>query len=133
MNHDGTNQINLTPNSQSQLGSIRLSPDGTKIVYVANGQLYLRNLNELTSRPIQGTNENPTTPIFSPDGLWVGYNSGLDRQWKRISVSGGAPVTLSEPTPFPSGATWGSDNTILFGLLAYSIPVGTTRKQSLHT
>jgi serine/threonine protein kinase len=92
---------------------VDLSADGTKIVYVANQQLFLRDLNELMSRPIQGTNENPTTPIFSPDGLWVGYYSSEDRQWKKITVSGGAPVTLCD-AGLPAGATWGSENTILF-------------------
>jgi len=92
---------------------VDLSADGTKIVYVANQQLYIRDLNELTARPIQGTAGSPNTPIFSPDGLWVGYNSSQDSQWKKITVSGGAPVTLCD-AGLPDGATWGSDNTILF-------------------
>ncbi len=92
---------------------VDLSADGTKIVYVANQQLYLRNLNELTSRSIQGTNEDPTVPFFSPDGLWVGYYSRTDGQWKKITVSGGAPVTLCD-ADLSTGATWSLDNTILF-------------------
>jgi len=92
---------------------VDFSADGTKIVYVANRQLHLRKLNELTARPIQGTDENPTDPIFSPDGLWVGYYSESDRKWKKIDVSGGAPVTICD-ADLPYGATWGSDNTILF-------------------
>jgi serine/threonine protein kinase/Tol biopolymer transport system component len=99
--------------TQTAASVVDLSADGTKIVYVANRQLYLRNLNELTARPIQGTDENSTTPFFSPDGLWVGYYSPNDRQWKKITVSGGAPVILCD-AGLPAGATWGSDNTILF-------------------
>jgi len=93
---------------------IDISPDGTKIVYAANQQLYLRNLNELTARPIQGTLEGPVVPIISPDGLWVGYYSVRDRQWKKISINGGTPVTLCDGD-LSFGATWGPDNTILFG------------------
>ena len=50
-----------------------ISPDGTRIVYVANYQLYLRSMDQLEAVPIRGTNESPTEPFFSPDGQWVGY------------------------------------------------------------
>ena len=92
---------------------VDLSADGTKIAYAANRQLYIRDLNELTARPIQGTAGRSLAPIFSPDGLWVGYYSMEDGQWKKIAVSGGAPVTLCKAST-SAGATWGSDNTILF-------------------
>jgi len=93
---------------------VAVSPDGSQIVYVANQQLYLRDLDEMTARPIQGTDENPTTPFFSPDGEWVGYWSGSDSQLKKIATIGGAPVTLCDVTA-PFGASWGSGDTILFG------------------
>ena len=38
-----------------QLQSVAISPDGTRFVYVANNQLYLRSLSNLEARPIQGT------------------------------------------------------------------------------
>ena len=91
---------------------VAVSPDGTSIVYVANSRLYLRNLNELESRPIQGTDENPTSPFFSPDGQWIGYYSG--GQLKKIAISGGAPVVVCAATN-PFGASWGADDTIVFG------------------
>ena len=93
---------------------VAVSPDGSQIVYVANQQLYLRNLGEMTARPIQGTDENPNNPFFSPGGEWVGYNSGLDGQLKKIATIGGAPVTLGDVAN-PFGASWGSDGTILYG------------------
>ena len=93
---------------------VAVSPDGSQIVYVANNQLYLRNLGEMTARPIQGTDENPNNPFFSPDGGWVGYNSGLDLQLKKIATIGGAPVTLGDVAN-PFGASWGSDDTIVYG------------------
>ena len=93
---------------------VAVSADGMKIVYVANQQLYLRKLNELKAKPIQGTDEDPNNPFFSPNGQWIGYYSTTDSQLKKITVSGGAPVTLCE-AGYPFGATWGSDDTILFG------------------
>jgi serine/threonine-protein kinase len=94
--------------------SVAVSPDGSQIVYVANQQLYLRKLDEMEARPIQGTDENPNTPFFSPDGEWVGYDSGSDSQLKKIATIGGAPVTLCDVAN-PFGASWGSDDTIVYG------------------
>ena len=93
---------------------VAVSPDGTRVVYVANGQLYLRILDELRARPIQGTDEDPTTPFFSSDGESIGFWSSVDSQLKKISIAGGTPVTLCDATN-PFGASWGTDNTIVFG------------------
>ncbi len=93
---------------------VTVSNDGSKLVYVANNQLYLRNLNELTAIPIQGTNENPVAPVFSNDGKWIVYFSVTDRKLKRIAISGGAPVPLCDAA-YPFGTSWGEDGAILFG------------------
>jgi serine/threonine-protein kinase len=93
---------------------VAISPDGSQIVYVANSQLYLRNLGEMAARPIQGTDEDPDNPFFSPDGEWVGYWSAWASQLKKIAPIGGAPVTLCDATN-PLGASWGSDDTIVYG------------------
>jgi serine/threonine-protein kinase len=96
---------------------VAISPDGTKIVYVANQQLYLRKINEISARPIQGTDENPEMPFFSPDSQWIGFGSEDDRQLKKITISGGTPVTLCDSSA-PFGATWGDDGRIVFGTSA---------------
>ena len=93
---------------------VALSPDGTRLVYVANGQLYLREMDQLEAAPIRGTDIDPSTPFFSPDGEWVGFFSLAQGQLKKISVTGGAPVTLCEAGA-PFGASWGADDTIVFG------------------
>ena len=94
---------------------VAVSRDGSQFVYLANQQLYLRSMDEIEVRPIQGTTEGQiTSPFFSPDGQWVAYWSPRDRQLKKIAISGGAPVTLCDATN-PFGASWGADDTILFG------------------
>lgn len=61
----------------------------------------------------EGTeNASPRNPFFSFDGAWLGYLA--DGQLKKVSVGGGAPVTLS-PAQNLFGATWGPDDTIVFG------------------
>jgi len=86
---------------------VAVSPDGRKVVYVANQQLYLRNLDEMEARPIQGTDENPNSPFFSLGGEWVGYFSSSDRQLKKIATIGGASVTLCDVTAAPFGGELG--------------------------
>ncbi len=98
---------------------IALSPDGTRLVYVANGQLYLREMDQLEAVPIRGTDIIPIIPIipispfFSPDGQWVGFYAA-GGTLRKVSVTGGAPVTLCEAGN-PFGASWGADDTIVFG------------------
>ena len=101
---------------------IALSPDGTKLVYLANQQLYLRAMDQLEAQPIRGTNEDPAEPVFSPDGQWLAYfassgSTGGGTVLKKIAVAGGAPVTLAVLPALPSGATW-SNGTIAFGMNA---------------
>ena len=93
---------------------VAVSPDGSQIVYVANLQLHLRKLDEMEARPIQGTDEDPDNPFFSPGGEWVGYWSASDSQLKKISTIGGASVTVCDASN-PYGASWGSDDSIVYG------------------
>ncbi len=79
---------------------VAVSSDGSKIVYVANRQLYLRNLDQKEARPIQGTDENPSNPFFSPDGEWVAYLSRQNFQLKKIPIGGGGPVPESPSTRY---------------------------------
>ena len=94
------------------------SPDGTQLVYAANvagtHQLYLRSLDDLEARPIDGT-EGAYTPFFSPDGEWVGFFTVSDQgssELKRVALRGGTPLTLCECF-VPLGATWLADGTII--------------------
>jgi serine/threonine protein kinase len=103
--------------SISMAGSeIAVSPDGRQIVYAANGGLYLRSMDELEARLIPGIAENPLQPFFSPDGKWIGYRSGgfAGGQLKKIAISGGTPVTLTEASPL-GRISWGEDGTIVYG------------------
>jgi Tol biopolymer transport system component/predicted Ser/Thr protein kinase len=104
---------------------LAISPDGTKLAYVANQQLYLRAMDQIQAQPVRGTNEDPMEPVFSPDSQWLAYfvpagegnNNLAAGAWvlKKIAVAGGAPLTLCQlPVP-PFGASW-SNGTIAFGI-----------------
>ena len=96
--------------------AIALSPDGTRLAYIAAQgkglpQLYIRAMDSPEAKPIPGT-EGSANPFFSPDGQWVGFFA-LSKL-KRVSVSGGAAVILAD-APSPQGASWGSQGMIAFG------------------
>ena len=102
--------VSLTGTGRHVVG---LSPDGTRLVYSANEQLYLRKMDEVDAAPIRGTEGGARSPFFSPDGEWVGFDAG-GGQLKKVAVSGGAPVTLCDAQT-PLGARWGADDSIVFG------------------
>ena len=90
---------------------LALSPDGTRIVYVANDQLYTRALHELAPTPIAGTEGlDPAEPLFSPDGRWIAFWS--NRALRKIPVEGGAAVTLAAVAN-PFGGSWHGDRILL--------------------
>ena len=93
-------------------GSVVLSPDGSRVLYAASGGLYLRSIDALGATLIPGTEGSPNSPFFSPDGEWVGYRAG--GQLTKIALTGGPPVSLCDASPL-YGASWGTDDTILFG------------------
>ena len=98
---------------------VAISPDGTRIAYVANQQLYLRPLDRFDASPIRGSNEDPVEPVFSPDGQWIAYFAADPRaagmfSLRKLPALGGAPITLCEVRWLPVGASW-RDGRIAFG------------------
>jgi serine/threonine-protein kinase len=93
---------------------IAVSPDGRKFVYSTSKGLYLRSIDELTAKPIAGTEGYALQAFFSPDGKWIGYFSPADGKLKKIAINGGAPVTLCDAAGF-YGGSWGADDTIVYG------------------
>ena len=92
-----------------------LSPDGTRLAFVASGsdqkqRMYVRSLDQLQASVLPGT-ENVRNPFFSPNGEWIGFFA--DGKLKKISVRGGSAVTLCD-APDDRGGSWSEDGTIVF-------------------
>ena len=112
---------------------LAMSPDGTKIVFNANNQLFIRRLDAAEAEPIPGTQGTGVqTPFFSPDGRWVAFFSKATQELKRVPVDGGAAVTICPVPNVNFGATWTADNQILFatteGVFRVSANGGTPQK-----
>jgi serine/threonine-protein kinase len=90
-----------------------LSPDGTRLAYVAWDRLFTRRLDQSTATELAGT-QGGYDPFFSPDGKWVGFFSGGGL--KKIPVEGGAPMTLWNASSIGAGGAWGEDGNIIAAL-----------------
>ena len=55
--------------------SIAISPDGSRLAYVAGGWLWLRELAATEAVQMPGTEGSGGEPFFSPDGEWVGFST----------------------------------------------------------
>ena len=92
--------------------AIAVSPDGTRLAYIANSQVYVRSMSEAASRPLKTTGGVNTSPFsltnlaFSPDSRSIAYwQSG---QIKTVEVAGAAPVAICDAEN-PMGMSWSGD------------------------
>jgi serine/threonine-protein kinase len=102
------------------LGSIAgtdtiISPDGTRLVYVSQGKLFTRKMDQPKAVELAGK-EGALAPFFSPDGQWVAFFG--NGELKKISVEGGAAVALCS-APNPRGGSWGEDGNIIAALTTF--------------
>jgi serine/threonine-protein kinase len=103
-----------------------VSPDGRSFVYNAAEGVYVRSMDALEARLIPGTESLLGNPFFSSDGQSIGY---FDGRLKRIPLAGGAAVVICAATATVFGASWTTDNHILFvlpeGIMRVSADGGT--------
>jgi len=91
----------------------------------------LRALDQLDAKPLPGI-VSATSPFFSPDSQWIGFfEAGA---MKKVAVTGGPVITLSENLGSPQSGSWGDGGAIVFsaespnqGLLTLSANGGETR------
>ncbi|MGD1097792.1 MAG: protein kinase, partial [Bryobacteraceae bacterium] len=104
---------NVSLDSQAGADTI-ISPDGMRLVYVSQGELFTRRMDQPKAVELAGT-EGAYALFFSPDGQWVAFfaNSKL----KKISVEGGAAVALCDALT-GNGGSWGEDGNIIAALSA---------------
>jgi len=95
-------------------GSLALSSDGTRLVYVAfvsgETRLYVRDMDRGDFRALPGT-EGAHSPFFSPDGEWVGFFA--HDKLKKVAIKGDQPITLCDAT-LGFGGSWAQDGGIYF-------------------
>ena len=101
---------------------IALSPDGRQLAFVSaddskwytDRTIQVRSLDQWKAVVVlekEGTSFS--RPFFSPDGKWLGFVEFPARQLKKVPLEGGPAVTICAP-PANVGASWGSDDQIIF-------------------
>jgi eukaryotic-like serine/threonine-protein kinase len=97
-----------------------LSPDGTRIAYVAFdsgsalGKIHVRQLDQLTAVSLPGT-DDAIDPFFSPDGKWIGFIGQRDMMLRKVAVTGGpVSIVVRHARPNTGAPSWGDDNSIAY-------------------
>jgi Tol biopolymer transport system component/predicted Ser/Thr protein kinase len=95
---------------------VALSPDGTRLVFLARGaagvnRLWVRRLDSVDSRPIDGTEGAVGVPFWSPDSRFIAF--GAQGKLKKIEAAGGPAQVLCD-TASIYGGFWTADGRIIF-------------------
>ena len=109
-------EIVLTPPvANTSTASMMLLPGGHEIVFSGTEdgvrKLWLRDLSQLAARALPGT-EGALLGTVSPDGEWLVFFS--DGEMKKVSISGGVPISLAPVAANPRGASWSRDGYIYY-------------------
>jgi serine/threonine-protein kinase len=88
-----------------------LAPTGDRIAYVGETDgrrmLHLRTLATRESVVLPGT-ENPSHPMFSPDGEWIAYFAN-GFELRKVPARGGSSTVLAEAPNHLGGGAWAAD------------------------
>jgi serine/threonine protein kinase/Tol biopolymer transport system component len=99
-------------------GAPSVSPDGHKVAFILTGadgqsRLWIRSLDTLEVRPLEGTEGANGWPFWSPDSSSLAFQ--LRDKLLKVDISGGPPQVLCESsTVVVLGGTWLPDHRILF-------------------
>ncbi len=112
-------RLDVDLGSDVSLGStagtnVIISPDGNRLVFVSQGRLLTRRLDQPRAVELVGT-QGAFAPFFSPDSQWVAFFTL--GQLKKISVEGGVAVSLCAVQGSSGrGGSWSEDATIVASL-----------------
>src|SRR5262249_12837896 len=110
-------KLSLLPPDKSSFDDFAISPDGQWLAFTAatggKVQLWVQSLDSTEARVLAGT-EGASYPFWSPDNRFIAYFAG--NKLKKIEISGGIPITLSE-VRVGTGGSWNRDGVIVFSSL----------------
>ena len=92
----------------------RISPDGTRIAFVRDDMIYLRDLSSFDDQPLAGTN-GAQSVFWSPDSKWIGYLTN-NAVYKVALRGGGATKVADAESALGSlaGGGWTADDRLVF-------------------
>ncbi len=104
------------PKYYFQPGNFSVSPDGTRLAFVAVApdggySLWVRTLSSSVAQQLSGT-EGASFPFWSPDSKRAGFLA--DGKLKTVDLASGAVRIISEAPSGHSAGSWNRDGSILF-------------------
>jgi Tol biopolymer transport system component len=106
--------VTLSPSPVASTAQLALSPDGTRLAFVASARrspplIWLRPVDTVEATPLPGT-EGAAFPFWSPDGRSLGFFAG--GKLKKTDIAGGTALVLANAVG--RGGTWTASDTIVF-------------------
>ena len=101
----------VPPASEVGATGVILSPDGTRLVYMAQSKLFTRRLDQTEATELAEA-EGTQAPFFSPDGQWVGFFAR--GTLNKVSIQERQVIRLADGT-LADGGSWGEDGNIIAG------------------
>ncbi|MCB9846514.1 MAG: serine/threonine-protein kinase [Phycisphaeraceae bacterium] len=92
----------------------RISPDGTRVAFIRDEFVWVRDLSSFEPRQLAGT-AGATSVFWSPDSKWIGY--GTSDAIYKLALSGGNPVKLADALSYSNwdrGGGWTKDDRIIY-------------------
>jgi serine/threonine protein kinase len=98
----------------SNSGTVELSPDGTRIAFVAatekSASIWVRSLAKDDARQLSGT-EGASNLFWSPNSRRLGFFAS--GKLRTVDIAGGLPESIAD-APGGRGGAWSEDGTIIF-------------------
>ena len=107
-------------------GAPSVSPDGLKLAFIATGadgksRLWVRSLDRVEVRPLQGTEGANGWPFWSPDSSAIAFVAAS--KLMKIDISGGTPQALCDAPSIVFSGVWKADHQIVFSVLGRLLQV----------
>jgi serine/threonine protein kinase/Tol biopolymer transport system component len=108
------------PEKLSLSGNNAVSPDGRELAFIGSGvdgqsHLWVRSLEAVEARSLDGTEGAGGWPIWSPDSRFIAF--AAQGKLKKVESAGSPPLTLCD-APSVLGGSWSRDDKIVFGSYA---------------
>jgi serine/threonine-protein kinase len=92
----------------------RISPDGTRIAFVRDNLIHVRDFSSFEPRPLSGT-DGAKTVFWSPDSKWIGYTT--ETSIYKVALLGGGAIKVADAesdVDWDLGGGWTSDDRIIY-------------------